>query len=600
MRTQAATILAGVVAFAACALSLSTASAKDDPLLEAMKDEMARSIDVLRLEDLEKPYYSQYVVEDVVSVNVHTAFGAVISKTKDHRRSLRVDVRVGDYTLDNSEFLGGDGFGFGGGMFPDELVLDDDYDALRHDIWLATDIAYKQALEDIASKRALKKTRTQADEIPDFSKADAVNMIGPKADYRLSADKWTQRCRTLSEVFRNYPLIQESSVRLLLQAGTKYYVNSEGSVFRQPEVGAFLYARAATQAGDGMRLKNYVSFSALDLDKMPSEEEMVDAVKSMAADLTALAEAPILDKYVGPVLISGDAAADLFAQVLAPELSGHRPPMTEAAQMSIMYPESKLAGRLGRKVLPPFLTVVDDPTIDEFEGLPLIGSYQVDDQGVHARAVTVVREGTLETLLMSRRPMKEITESNGHGRLTMAGDVTAQIANLIVTSTGGDSEEALKQQLVAMCVDEGLDFGLMIRKFDDVQLTGREMPTSMMALMGGDGEGPVSPPLLAYRVYVDDGREELVRGLKLNGLGVRTLRDIVATSTDHYAHSFLMSSDGGMMNIFAMFSGIGDMGPTGISASVVAPSVLFEELELRYEGGSKKKPATLAHPYFDN
>ena len=577
------------------------AAGQPDVLLRAMQDELARSTGTLQLEELERPYFIEYAVVDTESMVLEATFGASVRENQSRTRSLRVDVRVGSHELDNSEFLGMRSM-FSVGSLPRSLVREDDYDALRHDLWLATDAAYKEALEQLAQKRAFIQNRVQDEPVPDFSVEGAFVLVEPLAESVFDEEAWRETVRRLSEVFREYPAIDESSVTLRVEASNKYLVNSDGSMVRQPAALAVLYARAATRAPDGMRLKHFVPFYERAVEDLPAEVELEAAVRSMASELTALAAAPVLDDYIGPVLVSGQATSELFAQVLGAQLSGHRPPLLEDERMGAMMRSSDLANRLNRRVLPASFDVVDDPTQEAFAGESLIGSYAVDDQGVQAQPVTLVEGGVLRALLMSRRPRMEIPQSNGHGRAGAFGSPTAQVGNLFVRAEGGLSAEELKQELIALAEDAGLDHGLLIRMVDDPGISGTD-PLSMSSILlmaqGGSSQTQLTRPILAYKVYVEDGREELVRGLGFRDVSVRSLRDIVASGEDQYVNNrFSRSSGGGLLGTFSAVISPALGGPGGIPAAVVAPSVLFEELEIERTGGAQQTPALLEHPYF--
>ena len=392
-------------------------------------------------------------------------FGASVRRDRSHMRTLRVAVRVGSHDLDNSEFLAAAPM-FSMRSFPRSLVREDDYDALRHDLWLATDAAYKEALEQLARKRAFIQNRVQDEPVPDFSVEEAVVLIEPPAESRFDEGTWQETVRNLSEVFREYPAIDESSVTLRVERANRYLVNSDGSMVRRPGSLAVLYARAATRAPDGMRLKHFVPFYERAVDDLPAEAEMEAAVRRMATELAALTAAPVLDDYIGPVLVSGQASSELFAQVLGTQLSGHRPSLLED----------------------------EDPTRETFAGEPLVGSYAVDDQGVRAQPVTLVEGGVLRTLLMSRRPREGILQSNGHGRARAFGSATAQPGDLFIRAEGGLSEEELKEELIALARDTGLTYGVLVKALDDPRITGTD-PSSIssifLMLQGG------SSPLLA-------------------------------------------------------------------------------------------------------
>jgi predicted Zn-dependent protease len=574
------------------------AQQKEDVLLTALKDEMNRSMDKLQLKDMEKPYYIEYAVDDAETFMIKATFGAIVESDHNRSRMLRVGLRVGSYDLDNSEFAGGRSpYSMIGGR-PTQLVLEDDYAALRRDMWLATDGAYKQALEQLAAKRSFIKTKVQPEEIPDFSREEATMTIAPKRLMTFDQKKWKKTVSRLSSIFREFPAIYDSSISLNVKYSHKFFINSEGTISHQPANLVSLFVRAATQASDGMGLKHFVPSYGTSLDQLPSEKEMATSIRKMAEELTVIASAPVLENYLGPVLVTGEAASELFAQVLAPQLSGQRPPLMEQQQMAAMMTESKFSARLNRRVLPSFFTVVDDPTQKTYEKHPLIGAYKVDDQGVPARPVTLIERGVLKTLLMSRRPSKDISQSNGHGRAMQLGSPSVQIGNLFVQATGGKSFAELKQELIDLSQDQGLSHGLLIKKFDNPGITGREFSMSSFSMRGGPQQEQVTPPILVYKVFVEDGREELVRGVTVAEMSVRMLRDIVAVGKDYYVNNKLMGGGGIMGLLFSYAFSFGQGGAFGIPTTVIAPSVLFEEVELKKPGGAQKKPAFLKHPFF--
>jgi len=320
---------------------------------------------------------------------------------------------------------------------------------------------------------------------------------------------------------------------------------------------------AGTSAADGMRLRHWIPFNAGAFDQLPPAAEITKTIRQMAADLTNLRSAPVLDAdYSGPVLFTGQASAEMFARVLAPNLSGQRLPLSE--QQQAQTNRSELVDRMNRPVLPRFLSVFDDPTAQRIGNQELLGHYQVDDQGVPARRVSLIEQGVLKSFLMSRRPGKDMPQSNGHGRSGIPGRETAQIGNLFIQSSEGKSYEDLKQQLIKMCQEENLQYGVVIK-----------------ALIG-DGRSPIGSPVLTYKVYVADGREELIRGAFAQSIPIRSLRQIEAVGND--------------ASVVNRLAGSSDL-PT--PTSIVAPSVLLEEVELKRPTGTQQKPALLTHPYFN-
>ncbi|PYR99973.1 MAG: hypothetical protein DMG16_16670 [Acidobacteria bacterium] len=548
---------------ATAAVHSQTAAVSSDPVMRAMVDELQRSINELQFKDLDKPYFVQYVILDQERYRASATFGALTSSDTSRGRIVQAQVRVGNYDFDNSEFMTGPAFqGPPPSGVVSETVIENNYDAIRHSLWLATDAAYKQSVEQLARKRAFVQNKIRAEQIPDFSKETAVTAIGTMRALDIDKTRWEKQVREWSNIFKDYPEIQLSRVIFEAQIMHRYLVNSEGTQTLQPSMLVSIAVEAATESPDGMRLRHWIPFNASSFDQVPSVEEISKAIVEMAADLTALRTAPVLEAdYSGPVLFTGQASAEMFARVLVPNLSGQRLPLTD--QQQAQTNRSELVDRLNRPVLPRFLSVFDDPTAQRIGNQELLGHYQVDDQGVPARRVSLIEQGVLKTFLMSRRPGKDMPQSNGHGRSVVPGRETAQIGNLFIQSKEGKSYEDLKQELIKMCREENLQYGILIKALDT------------------DTRSPIGMPVLTYKIYVADGREELIRGAFAQGIPIRSLRQIEAVGDDSFVVNRL---SGGEL-------------PT--PTSIVAPSVLLEEMELKRPSGNQQRPALLTHPYFE-
>jgi predicted Zn-dependent protease len=546
------TILLLTTALAIGQQPASHSSADTDIVMKAMQDELKRSVEKLQLKDLDKPYFIEYEIADVESYAVTAAFGGLLYASRDRGRGLAVEVRAGGYDFDN-EPTG----------YPTQLVIEDDYNALRHELWLATDVAYRQAVETLARKRAFLKNRTEEEKIPDFSREEPTTVIAPKQTLNVDEKRWERQVREWSAIFREFPAIRQSSVSLQIQLFHKYLINSEGTRVRRPSLLVSLSASAYTQAADGMWLSHGTGQQTTELSQTPTAEQFAAAIRKMASELTALEQAPALNEnYLGPALFTGQAAAEMFSQLLAPELCSQRPSIGSQQEDS-----SSLFNRINRRVLPPFLSVFDDPTQQKFAEQSLLGAFPVDDQGVMARKVSLVEEGILKNLLMSRRPRKNALQSTGHGRSSFVGGASTAIGNLFIQPKEGKSYEELKQELIRTCRLQTLPYGVIIK-----------------TLSNRGGGKNLSDPVLAYRVWVEDGREELIRGLNPGELTLKDLRQIQAVGNDHYVYNQIegTSRQGG-----------------GIATSIVAPSVLIEELELRKPTGTQLKPLMLTHPFFN-
>jgi TldD protein len=555
MRVVALFCLAGVLA----------AQTAPDALLRAMKDELERSR-TLQFSGLDKPYYIEYTVEDQTGFSVSATLGGILSRSSNHVRIPRTRVRVGDYVFDNSNYMYSD-LGAGRGS---ELPLDDNYSVLRRSFWLATDQAYKGAVEAIARKRAALKNITQSETLPDFWKAKPAEKIEPVPKFDASLDAWTERARDLSKVFSAYPEVLSSVVSVEGANAIFYFTNSEGTTVRTPEGLTTVHIRATGQSSDGMTVRDAVALPVIDSKNLPDLTELRSLTDQIAQRIKALAAAPVGETYSGPVLFEGVAGAQLIAEVLAPQFILARRPIAEPGRPAPVL-ASEFEGRIGSRVLPEFLDVVDDATQKTWNGASLLGQYDLDYEGVAPAPLTLVEKGKLKSFLLTRQPVKGFEASNGHARVPGPfGANAAAISNLFVRASETVKRSELRAQFLKMVQDRGKPYGIVIRKMDfPTTAPGDELRRMFMGASQGGGGRPVSTPLLVYRVY-PDGKEELVRGLRLRGLSVRTLRDIVAVSDESYVFNYL--------NTLApmSMSGTGYVAPT----SVVAPALLLEDVEL--------------------
>jgi len=501
-----------------------SASASSDAILRAMREELARSRAQLKMENVPPPYYIEYRVTDVDSYEAEAAFGAMRQTQRSRSRSARVVVRVGNYKQDSY-------YGPGTGTV-DLAPLDDDPIALRRQLWLATDAAYKQASEALASKKALLSRFTSEQPFDDFAHAAALESIGPLAKLEFDPKPWTETLRESTALFRTDPKIQTLTASVRFRAQNLYLVNSEGTVTRQGHATYFAVMAGTTQAGDGMRLDRSPYYSAGSVNELPRPEKFQADMAAMIATLKLLREAPeVEEEYRGPVLFSSDAASDIFSGMIGGNVLGRRPKPGESART-----EGDFAASYKSRVLPTFLNVTDDPTLKTFNGKTLVGSYEIDDEGVRATAVPVIQNGELVNYLMSREPIRDFPDSNGHGRAGLSQPPVPSVGVLIIQSKQPLSPEDMKKKLIEICRQEGKPYGYFVD-----------------TLSGYD-------PRLLYRVYEKDGREELVRGAVFNELDTRTLRnDLVAVGSDP-----LVSNREGQV-------------PT----TVIAPSILFDELEVK-------------------
>jgi TldD protein len=599
-----------VAAFATLALLLSSAltsraqSTNDnDHTLQSMRDEMARSKSRLALKipgmtESQTPYYLEYRLLDLDFREVVAEFGALISSTEVRNRLMNVGARVGDYRLDSSNFVSGEGFrGFIG---PSGAVgIDRDYDSLRQDLWIATDQAFKEAVETYSRKQAYLSSLARQSDIDDFAKADALQLIEPLAPSDWSNRNWEQEARETSAALRAFPQIYEGRVTYYLVYATEYLLTSEGTEIRTNRSFAAVEAGMNTLADDGMQINHMYAAYAPKPAGLPNVDAVRKALNVTGSELMAMRAAPTAQDYNGPVLFEARAATSLLAQLLTPAINGARPPVSFTPVMEQLLTglggKSDWVGRMGARVLPAGVSIVDDPAAKDFRGTPLLGGYAVDEDGVKAEKVTIVDNGTVKELLMSRRPGPDSDKSNGHGRAAFLNEARPTMSNLFFKASETQSPAELRKKFLDECRQEKLPYCLVVREMDNpsISLLHQDDFSELLASFGGGAGTGDRLPLIVFKVYPDDGREEMVRGSRIIGLNTRMLRNLGGIGNDDFVFNYMQSQEAG-------FSGtaLGAFGSarTGLPASIVAPSLLFDDLEVRGARGEPKRLPLLAAP----
>jgi len=509
------------------------AAANGDAVLEALLTELDRSKAQLKMDQVQPPYYIEYRVNDVSEFVAEAAFGALREHQNIRVRVLRVVVRIGDYKLDSY---------LGQGMGETNILpLDDDPIALRRQIWLATDEAYKAAGQALTEKQAaLKQFSAEEHPVEDFAQAPVVTSVEPIVKLRLDEAAWGKTLEDVSALYRQYPDVQSVTASARFSSINEYLVNSEGTVTRSGRNTFSVQLNGSAQAADGMRLSRNPFWMAARLEELPAHDALVGESKKMLDTLVALRQAPIVEEdFRGPVIFSPDAADDIVASMIGANVLGRKPQLGRPNRTTGAFATSYKT-----RVLPNFLSVVDDPTLKEFKGKSLVGSYDVDDEGVQAQAVTLINSGTLTNYLLGRQPIRDFPASNGHGRAAPGAFPASNLGVLLLKSSEAQSPEELKQRIEQIVGDLGKPYGYRVET------------------MGG------AAPRLLYRVYAKDGHEELVRGAVFNELDLRALRsDLIAVGNDP-----LVSNRAG-----------------GVPTTIISPSLLFDELEVKRADTSKDK-----------
>jgi hypothetical protein len=487
---------------------------------------------------------------------------------------LNVEVRVGSYQQDNTNFASMN-FDmssmlqvFGGYS---QLPLDDDYKELRRQIWLATDVTYKKAVEDLSKKKAGLQNKVDNDQTPDFTKETPVQIAMDAPVVHADRAQWETMARSLSALFRQMPDVYTSTVSFSATNVSVRYINSEGTSYTRREPTVTFLARAATQAVDGTPLDDQVWLYARSIAGLPSADQLSSRVRLLGQRLKDLRAASEIENYNGPVLAEDDAAAQLFAWVFSPSLLGVRRPTADGQMAMILQrngpAENPFLDKIGARVLPDFLSVIDDPTLADYKGVPMAGWCKVDEDGVPTHQTKLVDNGILKTLLTTRDPVRGFDHSSGSRHAGQAAP-----SNLFVTAESGLSEADLRAKFLATVKQRNKEFGIVVRRMRTAQR-----------------------PVMAWKVFLD-GHEELIRGVQFTGLNPSAFKDILAASKDQ--NILTMSRRASATNALIGFASGGE-DEAFAPITVAAPSLLFDDVTVHKVRGETPKPPVAPHPYFD-
>jgi len=549
-------------------LWVGAALAGDPSVLQGAIDaEIQRGMSELKLPDQDGPFEIEISVVDGEYATSWSSFGHTVSHTQAPYRSARVEVRVGDMQVNSTNFMGM--YGVPDGVEQRALPIDSVDVALRREIWLAMDAAYKGASQQLAGKLAARDGQ-QREYTPDSTAVPTL--LQSSIESREIDGQWVEELTAaISAPLAAHPSLELADAvgrdwqgrRLLTNSyGTKAWIRTGHALFR---------VEAEARAPSGAIIRNTRSWVAQTPDQLPSKAEMVAQVTEMADWIVRSQTADVEEDYLGPVLFEGQAATEVFRQLLQPQVCG-TPPREDAPDADGSDGISPPTARIGRRLLPDGWRVIDDPQTDT----SLAGSYTHDMEGAKGTKVVLVDDGVVKNLLMSRTPRKSLSGTTGHARSLGSSRRAAMPSVVTITPRRTLSDKALRRKAIALARQTGLPYVMVVRR-----IITPAMDDGFQIAFSGDAPLPgLTTPLELFRLY-PDGREEPVRNVSFSGVDRRVLRDIVAASRG-----------AGPINVMDSPSGTGrfSIGPTGgLPATWDAPSILISEIELTGQPGGEQR-----------
>jgi len=542
-------------------------SAPVDPIQRALEDEVKRAMSVLTQKGNPAPYFLSYEVNEFKSAEITASLGALQYSNTDRQRLLDIEVRVGDYNFDNTHQIRGQRGGGGEQQLSRpgsvSMPLDDDIDALKSVIWLETDRRYKSAVERFINVQANRAVRVEEqDSSGDLSREKAEKSgLTTLKDAAIDMPGWEKKLKTYSAMFKGFPELFDGQVGMTVNVNNQYFVNSEGSSVRHGTILYRIYLLGRTRADDGMEFQRLEYFDTHTLEGLPSEETVRKGVEKIVTDLKALRKAPVIEPYTGPAILSGRASGVFFHEIFGHRIEGQRNKNESEGQT--------FARQVNKQILPTFISVIDDPTMEKVGSIDLNGYYTYDDEGVKARPVTVVENGILKNFLLSRSPVAGFEESNGHGRKQAGYKAVGRQGNLMVKAANTVPMEKLRAMLIEEAKKQGKPFGLL---FDDISggftFTQSDSPQSFQVT-----------PIMVYQVYVDGRPDELVRGADLIGTPLTSFSKIVAAS-----------------DTVEVFNGFCGAESGSVPVSAISPAILTTQIEVQKKAKSSERMPILPAP----
>jgi hypothetical protein len=510
-------------------------------IFKAMGDELHRNADSLYIQGWAKPFYIQYALQEGSLFQIQATLGALTGVIEFPVSSMSAQILAGTYQLANINLANTD---YRAGSRGDMAPLDGDYGEIRRRLWLLTDNAYKAAIEEYSNKTtSIKQLNLPPDvlELPDFLELPAVNYSGAHKTATYNKGLWEKIARECSAVFKKYTGIYASNVGVEIYSGYIYSMTSEGTKLRHPVNLAVLAVNAYTKLEDGEEISDRLTYYGLSETDLPPLGAMLQEIDAMAAHMVALSQAPKMEEsYTGPVLIEGSAlASEMVSGLLAARtgLVAYRIPLRSGGIQRLME------DRLNRRILPSDITVKSMPHLKTYNGQNLIGSYEVDAEGVTpADELVLVKNGMLQTLLCDRVPTRKIKTPTGNRVYTyQTQGISTRVSPgvLSISTSNGLTHDELENKLLDAAKAEGLEYAYIIRC----------LPNGRSASL--------------YKIPVSGNGEELVRAGIVAGIGMSHLKRALGTSSE--------------TKVTSMVAG-------GVPLSVICPAaMILEEVDIEKE-----------------
>lgn len=503
----------------------------DSIIFKALTDEMSRNLK-LKLESNKSPFFIQNTMAEGQYFTAKASLGALIRSRVIPLNNPNHRLMVGDYAVNDENFVSGSqNYNMGGTNMA--LPIDNNYLAIRRVFWSLLDKSYKSSVDNYTQKLSVLKqqNKDKSEIVDDYTRSQPITFISPYALPKADNALWENNIKKISSIFKNYPLIQNSSVEVYFFNASIYSVNSEGSKIRYNVQTACLLINASTQAIDGEVLNDQVLCYAPVSENLPTIEDVTNRVKQMAENLDKRRSSPIIEEaYQGPVVFEGDALAELLNNKLFSNngLLTAREPLYAVVNARGM--NNKIENKIGKRLCVENLSIVSEPTTKNFENTALVGAYEIDGEGViPQKELLLVDKGILKTLLSDRVPTPKIKESNGASRFTLLGNRQKSPGVINVTYSGGQSYDNLIKSVATETAKSGLEYFYVVRKLETTNIGQNIQP----------GSSGLNKPAAIYKVSAKTGEETLIRCANISEFPLLSLKYALGGTTEKIAYNIV-------------------------------------------------------------
>ena len=539
-----------------------------DSVLEVMERELRRSMEGLSVPGSPRPYFMQYTLRRVHSLRLRSAYGSLTRARENVHSTIYADVRVGSHKFDNV---------MDGGLdvraeeresadwvdAPDDL----DLSALQVALWKLSQIKFDEAQQDYYDHRKALVAEYLRDELEALSKEPPLQHREELRSDPFPRTAWEATLRELSRKFLAHPEIHDPQVSLSAERVHRWLATSDGTrvvtedVYVEVGIGGWILTE------DGVYTEASRELYFRSLDEVPGKAQLERLLDDVIVELDELCKAETPGSFIGPALLAGQPASTLFHEALGHRLEGER---------LVARGETRtFAHKVGQRILPPGLDVVDDPTMTRFGNEAIWGSYRVDDQGVPAQRAVLVEDGILRGFLQSRTPTATSNRSNGHGRHDGLQPPIARMANFVVEPRDGKAKtwEELEQLLIDTAKAQGRRHAMIITRIHS-----GETQTQAYDFQVFKGE-----PSEVYLLDVETRKRRRIRDVELIGTPLSALQRIIAFGgTSQVDQGYCVAESG------------------SIPVSGVAPAILLSEIELQQSSTTGFHEPLLPPPFADD